>query len=348
MAIASIHHREEDNVSRQTHFKDDADRIRLTVKMAQRPEGWIPSLGIPNVYQPSDKAILKKYQDETVKGLGSLLTALEADSNGDATYTLDDGIKVTVTKEARILAFRKMYMDAKGKFIVPEYFGVNCFRRFNVLLEANAIRLRRKDALILEIPVLFTKYGSDAERFEACVLENTLKMAGALKPSYQDMLLSTIKLLQCGSNQSTIRRLHGAGLGQKLFALAELNRLYPKTKVAERVANGEIEFGPLGKEEIRKLMDTANASAWKISAPEKDVESFLLNPKAAEGNKPKMAKREELEGVATRSPIKLIQFTMDCALKNNLGALAKFGEPAVAEKLNAAIDKVLKEYKIEL
>lgn len=344
MAAGEVYHREDDNVSRVTHFRDEADKVRLASLFVPPEEGWLPNLGVINVYRPEEAKFLAYVED----ALKARLEIRERISKSTEDVRLQvEGVNVTVTPSDRLRVFDQLYM-VKGKPVAPKYFGVNGFRRTSadVFILANAARMKLGKSLITELPTYFKAYASDVERYEDCIRENSLKMTGAWALSFADALKSTINILTCGGTQSTLRRLFKDGPGQKLFAIFELDRLYRKLHIIERIISGEFPYGPIMATEIRKnLVNIDDPKDWKIKADPKDVETYLTDPKkGGKKNDPKIAAKDEMTNVKLRHRSIVVRVSFKAVLENNLGSLA----PLSHEEFCKEEEALLKKHNITL
>jgi hypothetical protein len=116
-----------------------------------------------------------------------------------------------------------------------------------------------------------------------------------------------------------MRRVFGAGEGQKRFAICSLDKRFPELKMVDKIIDGSIVDSQLNKEELRKLLST-NASQVLVKA-------YLDDPKAGkDANKPKMADRAHIEALGNQCPAKVVADTAKAIEMNNIAALRPYGE----------------------
>lgn len=325
VALALIHAFDADNVSRVGNpFADVADRKQLAGALI---DGWKPSLGVIGVYKLS-----KEQQAQGVKERTAIRESLKA-AEEDFSVTYEQK-QITVSASDCLRAWEGIFLTDKGKIIVPQYGQVFGFRRKLVLPEVNAVRRKLKKPAIDALPVHLKTYENDLERYEDCITENTQKNVGTRALSNVDRVHAAQKLFFEGSTQSNMRKVFKDGMGQKLYALCTLDKNHASLNIVERVVNGDLDFGPLGKEEMRKLHEE--------SAEAKEVDVYLKNPKEKKNEK-KMAAKSKISTAAKQFPVELVARTLQAVLDDNLESLNPLIEKR--DELNKAVSSVLEPAK---
>ena len=321
VSLARVHAFSADNVSRVGNpFADDSDRKQLAGALM---DGWNPVLGLIGVYKLS-----KEQAAQGVKEREVIHEGLKAATDDFAiTY---EGKQVNVSASDVLRVWEDTFCNAKGKVKSPDYGQVFGFRRNHVLPEVNAARRKMGLELISEIPVVIREYASDLDRYEDCIKENTHKNFGTRVLSNADRVHAAQKLFFEGSTQSHMRKVFKDGMGQKLHALCQLDRDYSTLTIIERVVKGDLDFGPLDKEDMRKL--TAEG------AEAKDVDSYLKNPKVKKNDK-KMASKTKIETAAKQFPVALVARTLQAVLDDNLESLNGLIEKR--DEINKAVESIV-------
>jgi hypothetical protein len=307
--VSLIARRRVDNVSRfGDHFKDDADRNKLTAALVG---GWNPSLGIPRVYElnlDERKSALVEREQERVR---------LQQATGEQKVMVN-GKMITITASDFLRDWDELYTKG-GKIIAPMY-GLVCTNRRNEILPAvNAIHRKLGIELITQLPCDVRIYASEIERHVETMLENTQHNTGTKQLTAADKANASRILFQGGATDSDMRRVFGAGEGQKRFAICSLDKRFPELKMVDKIIDGSIVDSQLNKEELRKLLST-NASQVLVKA-------YLDDPKAGkDANKPKMADRAHIEALGNQCPAKVVADTAKAIEMNNIAALRPYGE----------------------
>jgi len=321
MQLARVHAFSADNVSRVGNpFADANDRKQLAGALI---DGWNPNLGLIGIYKLS-----KEQSAQGVKERETIHAGLKAAT--DDVAVAHEGKQITVSASDCLREWEDLFCNAKGKVKSPEYGQVFGFRRMLLLPEVNAVRRKLGLTAIAEIPYLLKTYENELERFEDCIVENTHKNYGTRALSNVDRVSAAQKMFFEGCTQSRMRYVFKDGTGQKLYALCQLDRNHNSLKVIERVVKGELDFGPLDKEKMRKLQEEG--------AEAKAVDAYLKNPKEKK-NEQKMAAKSKIVTCAKQFPIKLVAQVLTAVLEDKLESLNPLIE--VREELNAAVEAVI-------
>jgi len=318
----------DENVSRCGDlFEDQKDMVELA---SQLYPGWQVQLGDAGLYELTDVQVIAALK-ENEKTWIELKDATEEIPVrvGDST--------LTTSASDRLRAWESSYVKG-GKLIKPKYGQVYAFRRVSVLPLVNAARLKAGAPLIETIPCSVYEFDNDLDRYVACILENTGKTAGARKLSEQDMITGALKMFQTQCAEADFRRVWKVGTAQKLFALCRLAAKHPDLEIIDKIAKGDLKYGPLDKEKLRKAVKS-NASANEVTV-------MLNEPRT---NDKKMASKTAIERVAEQTPIRIIAWAFGKAINDDLAAInVLVTNDVLKDELNAAIGKVLKEHNVLL
>jgi len=130
------------------------------------------------------------------------------------------------------------YFVNNGKIIAPSFRGVSGNRRKSVFMPAMIERARAKDVgidgLQTTLKAKFMVFGSERDRIEAQVLENTLKNIGFTAPEEVSHLVAAKRLVELGATQSDLRRTFKDGTGQKIWAFLLLNNKFQELDLYNR------------------------------------------------------------------------------------------------------------------
>lgn len=331
MSLSKIWSFREDNPSRGFpagdatlplgYFEAARDRDELVAQLV--PEGFKPHLGIAGLY--SLTPALKKRAVQEIKAFGELL-----EKAPEVIEIKIDGQNLAIKQQTYINAFNLIHYE-KGKIIEPEYGLVFGHRRTVIMPFVNAVRNQLGMHDILEIPVSVKNYANDLERHTANVEENTLKMAGAKTLDHASKVRAAYKLYSEGANENRLRKVFKDGMGQKLYAIMQINNLHPDLKVVETIQNDEKLFPILDREDLRKLAKEGTTET---------VEKYLKDPKA--GRKQSVtpiAPGKDIRARAQQSPVKAIRFILGAVVHNDLALLNKLTD--LADGLNKAWDDVV-------
>ena len=331
VSLALIHAFSADNVSRVGNpFADDKDKKVLAGALI---DGWDEVLGLIGVYKLSKEQGLQGAMEREAV-LAELTEAVE---DFDVTY---EGKKVTVSASDILRSWKEMFCNAKGKVKVPTYGQVFGFRRKALLPEVNAVRRKLDLDPIEELPCRVRSYACDMDRFADCIKENTHKNFGTRALSNVDRVNAAQKLFFEGSTQSHMRKIFKDGMGQKLHALCALDNAHQSLKVVERIVKGELLFGGLDKEDMRKLLNEG------AEAPL--VDEYLKNPKKKK-NADKMAAKTKIATAASQFPVKLVARVCKAIIEDKMESLNDLipRRELINDAVEAALKAELKPEKVE-
>jgi hypothetical protein len=322
VSLAELHAFSGDNISRVgALFKDDADQKTLVAAMFP---GWNEELGIIGAYKLS-----KEQAEEGVKERSKLHALLQAETE-DVEIKVE-GKTFVASANDRLAAWEAAYMK-NGKVIAPTYGQVFGFRRNSILPTVNAIRRKAQLQPIESIPVSIKSYENDLERFEDTISENTLKNFGTRTLSDVDRISAAQRLFHEGATQTHLRRVFKDGMGQKLHALCTLDHAHKDLNIVKRLIAGELQFGPLDKEEMRKLV--------KDAATSEAVAKYVEHPKDGT-NESKMASKKDVKTMADQVPVEIIAIVLKAVVEDKLPTLVAFVKKA--EAINAAVKAVMEQ-----
>lgn len=318
--IGTIHVDPRHNVSRQGQlFKDEADKKNLVGLMFP---GWKheESVGL-YVLSPEEVAEAKESRKAFRAGLEESTETLTDVS----VYIGTELTKISVVKSEILAGFDKLY---KGK--TPKLGVVYGNRRCTVMHLVAACRMHANLDVMSEVQASIDEYANAIERARKNIEENERKFEGALAPSLLQKILAARSMVQCGDDQSALRKMFKVGMGQKLWHLLECDRTFSELRIVDRIQEGEIIASQLRWESMRDIVKTGDVEL---------AEQYFKIPKAC-GNKPKMADRNKWEGLKDRCPVKAIQALAEGALNDNLqDAVKPFVEASAA--LNVAISTIM-------
>ena len=317
--LAKIYWDNSKNFSRQATglFKDQKDEHRLTALLVR---GWDDGLGRPKVTLMNQDEVKSAVED-----LKARHTALqEADLTEDPAEIRVGDEKIRISKSEILRAFETVHCDKNGKIIPPKFRGVTCYRRANVLLKANTVRLKQGKGVITELPVAVEDYAENAVgEVEDNLIENLQKTEGSRGVCEADLMSGCRTMFNLGASESKFqaRVFHGKrGMAQKIHRIMKLDQDYPTLKVVDRIVSGKLSSKPLDKEKVKALLDK--------KATEEEVKAFLAKPNG--GNKDKIMPRKEIEALSEQSPVKIIKLVAQAIMKNDPGLLAKVTANAAA------------------
>lgn len=275
-----------------------------------------------------------------------------------------DGKEVTLTPSEILRTFEEHFV-LKGKIIAPEYDAIFGFQRGASILGALALRFKLGIAGDFKIPVI-VKEMNELERVQACVIENTGKMAGtrlidshwpslvkcavslreaSMKAGKGFKEIETIKAISAGAEGSK------RGTGQKAHYIAVLDSRFPSLKIAERLfseAKSNPDEGVFYGQELGKALDRNVLQVLEMGTrtplPEKatakteaDVAAYFDNPKDDSKRAPVAAKRSDAVNFVNNTDSVLLKFIINAVYSNNLGSLAKL--LAYSKELNEVAAK---------
>ena len=325
-SIISFHG--DDNVSRAgTLFRDEQDRNVLALQLARR--GYDLKIGNPLTVYKLDA----RRQAEAVKQLTKKW--IEVKAARDDRAVRDGDTNFTITPRDYEAAWRDLYTKA-DKVITPTYGGVAGHRRTDSLALANAFRDKLAFDAIVKVPCLVEAYDSDLERYQACVLENTMKNVGTRKLSYLDLLQASSSLYNKGCKEKVLGTLMARGTAQKHYAICRLNQKAPELGLLEGLLTDAISYGPIDKEKTRKLNKELESEQVKSEDLELSEVLERINGNAGK-NAAKMASKDDITAAA-QSPVQLIEFTLQCVIKNQTERLGVYIDDA--PQINAAVEAI--------
>lgn len=248
---------------------------------------------------------------------------------------LKSAAKLGSEKLVDLVTFEELYTHG-GKLKPIEYLGVSANRRSEVFFPAMVERKKQNLPISMEIPVMVRHYANAAERLDDQIDENELKTAGFLEMSDVDRLLAAQRRVQLGAIQSDLRRVFKDGMGQKLWGLLELNRLWPTIGIVSRcqlpptdksyIRLAAVKFkdlptlvqrsDPAELEKKNKQLRTAG-KAPLLPATEEEIREYFATVEDNTGNAQKVMKGENIRGLVTRCPAKPLAAMAQAIAENN-------------------------------
>lgn len=350
--ISNIHYVRSANASRSGElFKSDKDFRNLCQSLGN---GWTPPSNTNGwvIVTDADAKMKKLAQVEREAELARLMAS-------DTRISLSiQGKTVDITESAEVAdAYRAMYFittqktkksPAKTTVLTINFEGCTGYRRNSALPYVNAGLLKSGQPMILEVPALPTQFGSELERLEAVIGENTMKSLGARPLEIADMLYAGWKLWQAAAKQIVFRMHWKDGMGQKIHAICQAQQAY-----FDDVKDPDDRLDVLGylsanPDKFRSVRHGLLKDKVKVAAPSDEIAEYIHSPKAGQATtaKPQMAPRTDIEAMASQHAIQLVRFVHQSVLANDVQQANRFN--AIKEQLNAAIDQTLVENNIPL
>ena len=355
-AISAIHHFAKENYSRQegNAFKNNDERVSLAKLIAGK---WDHTRdGAVLTLEELTAAEVELAVSERVATWKFL-----KESNADTAIKVAGAEKdreITVSAGDMLVSFENTYVN-KGKIIAPKYRGMYAFRRFAVIVLANALAKKLEKPEITEVPATMfenkdekgntlTGEKLDRARKMVCIAENTKKNDGVHILDWRDIMRAAYNLFISGCSQNNLRDLFKDGTGQKLWWLLQLNNIIV-TPVKDEVS-GETKnvYGGLVE---------AIVNGFKVSKPHMKVKAVFdeLVPKVETDAKPTLAEVQEaleteasvtalsgntVKNLSKNSPILLVREMLNAVVTGNADyftGLSKDSAKVVA--LNEFYDK---------
>lgn len=249
-----------------------------------RENGW--KLDEPILVQPFDTIgyDINGLRYTADLAIAERLNMLELWKNNDETLSLYNTMKA-------------IWLDENDEPIRPLYMGIDGNRRG---LSLPAILAGMKDAELFTIPVVCRVFGDNSERLVEQISANTSRtMKGVQNLTWPDILKATVKVLDNGGNENSLRRAFGkVGTAQKAYAIVKLSietattakdkgmpTFYNRCAVLDRPAKadrgysagGWVPAESLDKEELRKIL--------KDGASYEKLESYVAKVYAGSGGR---------------------------------------------------------------
>lgn len=285
--------------------------------------GWSSQEGIAHIVVNSE--------EEAARGLQELLETRANLESAQATFSFKNPLSnegVVVTPDAVLRAHIEVY---GLKIKEPRYNNVSCFFRLSIFNLFNGACQTLNLPLLKQIPIELCEYDNENERVEDCLRENQLKARGKRELTDQDLVTIWTTLFNRGYSQSDFQRTGMTyGGAQKAYAFCLLHKAYPDIDLVNRVLEGIIPLRSLDKERMRKLR-TGEATIA-------EVETYVTNPKKANGNKDKIAPRDKIENLKDHSPVFFIRDICAAIAANDLGRLNSWAD-VHTEELNEYYDQ---------
>lgn len=237
-SVSAFHHFKGENYSRQegNAFKDVNERIALAKLMCGHydytRDGAILSL---EELKPDDVTLAVKERTETWE----ILKAEKEELKVSFDVGTENPRELTITPSDRLVEFESLYVK-NGKIIPPKYRAVYAFRRFSVLIIANAMAKKLERNVITEVPANIVTFKDKLERMQACILENTKKNEGVHRLDWNDLLSAAQNIVMQGGTQNDLRTLFKAGTGQKLWWIVQCNARTLDNALINRIKSGEL------------------------------------------------------------------------------------------------------------
>jgi len=293
--------------------------------------------------------------------LGQRWAALKG-SELETTY-VKDGKTIVASASEVLRVFEETY-TRKGKLVEPEYDAVFGFQRGNALLGAMVLRFKLGIKGEYTLPCIVKEFASEYERVQACVMENTGKVAGAkLIDTHWPSLVHAAVALQNACKQTgevfkeidCIRVISGGaekvkrGTGQKAYYIAALNARFPNLGLAglietmeastEDVLRGNDLGKTLDRNQLQKLeIGTRVPLPEKAEAKsEEEISEYFADPRSDEQRGPVMVKRANALSHANMTGILVVKFLLQSVYSGNLTELNRL--EIAKEELNAAFLK---------
>lgn len=235
----------------------------------------------------------------------------------------------------KLKVFEDLFMDEKDKLIVPKYLAVHSFQRGSVYFEAMILRrksLEKDEKPILTfVPIEMVKVSTEAKLREFQMQENEGKLTGREGVSDADRLNNARYFYGFGYTQADMRRIFKDSMGQKLFAICKLDSIYPDLRFIDRLLSppemeDSLPFGPFRHGDLIKKAarsDVSTLPKGETLLTKEDFALYLTSTKQgrADGNKPKIMARDQIEGLSKQSPSNEVRNIAKAIVENNVDFL---------------------------
>jgi hypothetical protein len=276
----------------------------------------------------------------------SLRWAALKGSDVETTYVKDG--KTIVASASEVLRVFEENFTHKGKLIEPEFDCVFGFQRGNALLGAMVLRFKLGIKGEYTVPCILKEFPTNYDRVQACVMENTGKVAGAkLIDTHWPSLVHAAVALQTACKDTgevfkeidCIRTISGGaekvkrGTGQKAYYIAALNARFPDLQLATLIETIEastedcLRGNDLGKTLDRNVLQKLEIGT-RVPLPEKaegkvesDVSDYFADPRSDDQKGPVMVKRANAMSHANTTGILVVKFLLQAVYAGNLTEL---------------------------
>jgi len=236
---------------------------------------------------------------------------------------------ISITPDEITSMYHRMYFSKENTPYPAVYGGVSGNHRSVAILLANCVRAKEDKELILSLPCTVKTYASKIERFADTVQDNGSAQIGRIKLSPRDSVVSARTLFSLGVIEARFRKIFLPGTGQKLFALAKVDARFSKLTIIDKILAGNLDYGKIDKEAIRKLSKRTNAS-------KADVELAL----AGKGkNESAIMDKTSIVQWARQTNLPIVRLVLSCILQKDNSLILPIGEKS--DDVNRAIKKLV-------
>lgn len=302
---------------------------------------------------------LDEFQQDPSDSFQAVVDWIEAGANlaGDTLTIQVEGVGEDGEPHRRKIGIKlsdvlEMVHEIYGQGEAVEYFPASGNRRtLGLPFAAAALKAAGEDySHLLEIPARIETYGgSKAALIVAGSAFNEDDKIGKRNLSTQDKFLTGFAAFDQGAKQQDMRKAFKPGVGQRVWRACKVDQFWPEFGLRDLVISGDLNIG--GKEELQKLIRLTEISASgaklvgdraqreRAKAVAEDAAKLWSDIRKGQvAKRKKAASAKDLDEMAGRTKVNLIQQVLEAAADNELAALAPLNEHAA--DINKAVEQI--------
>ena len=314
-------------------YHDDNNSKELRGSLAV--SGWRDDLSVIKVFKLESTEIKRAWNQAHVD-----LGKLEALTEAVAILITEDAENPRTEKVLatdRVRAFKRLYCDENGSIIQPTYQIVGGWHRLLSVPIANAYRFFNNLPEMLSVPVRVISRPTPTELLDLMIADNHDRNIGVNATNMKDRCCISRELLGLGVLETQFRKRFGS-VGQKLFAIAKADKLFPQLHVIAGITDGRFKFADIDKELISKPFRTEQKTGKVPPLPPQDEMLTILNGKDRT-NKAKIMPTKNIVSWQQNSPVKLVKLVLSNVMKNDNSEFQNLDEKSL-EELNKVYENI--------